>query len=170
MPIPSDSGVDSRRDTSDAAVDRPADEILDDAGSDADSRRYASLAQALAAHRVPTENHELIRAFTTAIGIAAYYERGSYIKAERIDAGPPLFINYGWTNGFESEDEVRRATGQGAECWPSGRGRGQWGVSHPVHRMHGGGGGGAKPDKPDYGTCPSCHLKLPATRRCDDCD
>ena len=56
-----------------------------------------------------------------------------------------------------------------AVIWSSGRGIGLWGVTHPVNNIGHGGGGPAK-EAPDYGTCPKCHLALPAAGRCYEFD
>lgn len=154
----------------DEPIDRVSSPGQEETRSDAellDGRRYASLAHALESRNIPRENHDLIKRFTAALAISAYYERGSYIKAVRSDGGPPLHINFGWTNGFRSEDEVIRAAGNDAERWRSARGRGQWGVSHPANKMRS--GEKAKPTRRQFGSCPTCHLALPATGRCDDC-
>jgi hypothetical protein len=131
------------------------------------SSTYPSLASALAAKSIPLENQVLIREFCEYIGIDRYEDRG-YIKAVRANRGPALQIHWGWTNGFESEDEARRSTGDRAPCWPSQRGTGLWGVSHPTNNI-GHGGGGPANELPDYGTCPSCNITLPATGVCDTC-
>lgn len=134
-----------------------------------DSRRYASLDRALFAHGIPLENHPLIRRFTAEIGIAAFFERGPYIKAVRKQSGPALNINYGWTNGFVSEDEVINAAGEDLKRWPSGRGTGLWGITHPIHGHASSSGGAARPAR-NYGVCPRCHMQLPASGRCSDCE
>lgn len=139
-----------------------------DGSSGSRHRSYSSLRHALEAHRIPAENHALIRRFCEAIGVVKFEERGSYLKAVRPDGGPALQINSGWTNGFLSEEEVREAVGDDAAYWPSGRGTGQWGVTHPIHAMRDG-GRDRKQSKSDFGICPSCFLGLPATRVCDNC-
>jgi hypothetical protein len=137
-------------------------------GGPTDSRRYISLGQALADQHVPVENHTLIRRITRAIEISGYYERSSYIRADRADGGRALWIAYGWTAGFKSEEEAIAAAGPDVARWPSGR-SGLWGVWHPVNRGHAGGGGRRREDS-DYGTCPKCFIKLPVSGRCDYCD
>ena len=133
---------------------------------DASSRVFKSLANALAANEIPVGNHALINKFCEYIGIDRYEDRG-YIKAVRADGGPALQIHYGWTNGFQSEAEVLAAVGE-APFWPSERGTGLWGVSHPVNNLDHGGGGPAKHLR-EYGTCPKHFLKLPATGICGEC-
>ena len=73
---------------------------------------------------------------TSAIGIQHYFPTGSYIKAVRLSGGSTPNIHYGWTNGFESREEAESATEGLADVWSSSRGDGQWGVTHPVNRMH----------------------------------
>ncbi len=137
-------------------------------GPDGADRVFRSLADALASHQIPDENHALIRRFCEHVGISRYEDRAGYIKAVRADGGPALQINFGWTNGFRSEAEVREAVGDDASYWESGRGTGLWGVTHPINNIGHGGGGTVKVTA-DYGTCPTCFLKLPATGTCDDC-
>lgn len=137
-------------------------------------RPFATLSQALAAHRIPIENHALIRTFTDEIGIAGYWGMQGYIKAERRGAGPALNINPGWTNGFRSREEVLRAIGElqavvGDDgVWTSDRGTDQWGVSHPLNRIGQSGPEVARQER-DYGTCPQCFCKFAANGTCQ-CD
>lgn len=147
----------------------PFDETEGADDSAVDARRYGSLSEALRDRRIPVENHTLIGRLTDAIGIAAYFERGAYIRADRRDGGPSLTINSGWTNGFVSEDEIVAAAGD-VERWPSSRGTGQWGVTHPVHGPGGGGAGVGKHEKRSYGTCDKCFMEFSAqgTCQCDD--
>lgn len=132
------------------------------------ARIFTSLRDALAAYRIPEENHTLIRRFCEHLGIVDYEERAGYIKAVRPDSGPALQINFGWTNGFRSEEEAHAAAGADAKVWPSDRATGLWGVTHPLNAI-GHGGGGPEKAAPDYGTCPNCFLTLPATGACDNC-
>src|SRR5690606_5475425 len=80
-------------------------------GMPEDRTEYASLGEALRAHRVPLENHRLIERLTGAIGIASYYVTSGYIGAERAHGGPALHIASGYTNGFLSEAELLAAVG-----------------------------------------------------------
>lgn len=138
-------------------------------------RRFATLDAALAAHRIPPENHTLIHRFSDALDVVAFYGLKGYIKAERRDGGPTLQINFGWTNGFRSRDEVVHALGdllpligeQG--IWPSTRGTGQWGVTHPVSRMGKGDRRKTAGLRRDYGICDTCFEKRAANRTCG-CD
>jgi hypothetical protein len=139
------------------------------ASSDPLGRRYSSLDRAFADQKIPVGNQTFIRAFCSRMGVSTFDKRSGYIKANRSGEGPALQIYYGWTNGFHSEDEAREAVGPGARVWPSERGAHLWGVDHPVTRAT-----SAAHSKPpvfvDYGTCPRCHLKLPAGGACDTCD
>jgi hypothetical protein len=148
--------------------ERPEDEVTD--ADDAvleDDRRYDSLEQVFQDRRIPLENQAIIRELTQAIGIEAFYDRGTYVKAVRSGPGKPLNIAYGWTNGFDSEEEVIQAVGD-VDRWVSGRAIGMWGLWHPVHG--GPSGGGAKSSRPDPGVCPTCTMELPSSGRCDYCD
>lgn len=132
-----------------------------------DRTEYASLGEALRAHRVPLENHRLIERLTGAIGIASYYVTSGYIGAERAHGGPALHIASGYTNGFLSEAELLAAVGDYAgDHWPSGRGTAQWGVTHPRSGVGGGGGGDARHNARDYGTCPECTMLIAANGTC----
>ncbi|MGQ0630016.1 MAG: hypothetical protein ACT4P1_03175 [Sporichthyaceae bacterium] len=127
------------------------------------AREFATLDEALAAHGIPPENHGVIRKITDGIGIVRYVGTSGYIKAERRDGAPALNIHSGWTNGFRSRAEVVDALGDWLpvlaedDIWPSGRSRGQWGITHPAH---GHWGGGVRNDVPsiDNGVCPVCFL------------
>ena len=134
----------------------------DDAG-----RRYASLDEALRDRKVPLENHPLIRALTSRIGVEGYYGMVGYIKAVRRGDGPALQIHYGWTNGFRSRDEALQAGGDTVVAWPSQRAIDQWGVSHPVHGSSSGGRREFEAERRDFGTCPVCRLAFAANGSCD---
>lgn len=80
------------------------------------------------------ENYEFIESFTTRIGIANYEpvktSSKRYVKATRIDGGRKLLINFGFTTGFRSEEEVVRFAGEATERGPSSL-PGTWFVKHP---------------------------------------
>ncbi|WP_444663619.1 hypothetical protein ACT17Q_15740 [Cellulomonas sp. CW35] len=130
-------------------------------------RRYASLDEALRDHKVPLENHALIRAITSRIEIKSFYAITGYIKAVRSHVGPALQIHYGYTNGFLSREEALHAVGDHVEIWPSRRGTGQWGVSHPVHGSASGGSRETRAERRDFGTCPICRYAFAANGTCD---
>lgn len=129
-------------------------------------QHYESLDEALREMHIPLENHPTIRNVTTAIGTKHYIRTGSYIKAVRLSGGPALNIHYGWTNGFESRDEAERATQGLVEVWPSGRGQGQWGITHPVNRMHESGVRQNGANEGTQGTCPTCNTLRSVTGTC----
>ena len=126
-----------------------------------------SLTESLAKSKIPVENHGFIRGFTDAIGIAGYYHRGDYIEAVRRAGGPNLYIHYGYTNGFISEAEVVRAAGN-ADREASAR-AGTWVVWHPINKKHASSARSADTRR-EPGLCPGCHMQLPATGQCDNCD
>lgn len=95
------------------------------------SRRYATLAEALAAFRMPPENHEFIEKYLSLVDPIGYYGRSGYIKVIRRDGGPAVQIHTGYATGFQAEAELRLTVGE-AEIWESDRGKGLWGVTHPV--------------------------------------
>lgn len=133
----------------------------------ADRAVFRSLDHALQAHGIPDENRSLIRRFCAELDIVQYDDMGSYIKAVR-SGGPALNIAYGWTNGFRSEAEGRSAAGDAAEIWMSQRGKGLWGVTHPINKIGHGGGGPTKPNR-TFGFCPRCNLALSADGQCGYC-
>lgn len=130
-------------------------------------RRYASISHALKERRIPLGNHNLIRRFVDAIGIAEIYGTTGYIRAVRLGGGPDLRIASGWSNGFVSEEEVVQVAGD-VERWESDARTGLWGLSHPEH---GGGGQGGSTSRAlrQYGVCPVCHIERRANGSCE-CD
>jgi hypothetical protein len=128
---------------------------------------YASLDAALEERGIPLENRPLIRSLADYVGIARVEGTTGYLKAVRAGGGPALLINYGWTSGFVSEEEARDAAGDTeVDAWPSERGTGRWGVSHPVHRMRDTSGSRTAPEERDYGSCPDCFVRRSATGAC----
>ena len=149
-----------------------SERVADDAGqgeeepvdmSEVDGRQFDSLNDALRVVRIPIENHRFIQRWVDSVGIGSFFERGSYIRAVRRGAGPALEIHSGYTNGFVSEEEVVQALGD-ERMWPSNRGTGQWGVTHPKagHARN----GVPKGTHPDYGTCPECFVAFSAAGTC----
>jgi hypothetical protein len=131
-----------------------------------------SLAAALSAAGVPPANHEFIRKFTDAVGIARYRfvdQPGKrYVVATRRDGGLDLHIYYGATNGFYSEDEVIRIAGEAADRRASGSRRGTWCVEHPVNNSRP--PGPRSRDVRREGTRCDCGLQRSLTGVCDNCD
>lgn len=130
-----------------------------------------SLLAALAKARIPVENHEFIRRFTTAIGIAEFravdWSDKPYVVAKRRDGLPDLHIYYGYTTGFTSADEVARTAGDGAVCQPSSR-KGTWYVEHPTNQVRPG-GERSRSVRREAGFC-SCGMQLSLTGTCGSCD
>lgn len=130
-----------------------------------------SLLAALAKARVPVENHEFIRRFTNAIGVADLQVVDSsdkpHVIAKRRDGLPDLHIYYGYTTGFTSEAEAIGASGAGAVCRPSSR-KGTWYVEHPTNRVRPG-GERARNIQRKAGFC-SCGMQLSLTGSCSSCD
>lgn len=126
--------------------------------------RYVDLEDALEDKKIPLENRAIIRAFVASIGCARFEATTSYIKATRSHGGPDLNIAYRWTTGFATREEAEAPGGVGV--WPWGR---RWGITHPVHKTHE--GGGASPAPPTSKRfCPTCHMELPLSGGCPDCD
>lgn len=142
-------------------------EYVEESGDD-DGSAYASLEAAFVHQRTPLENQAFIRRLLAGLDIIAFYDRGSYIRADRARGGYAIQIHYGYSNGFRSEDEITAGVGD-VDRWRSARGTALWGVTHPEHKLRSG-GGGAKVERREWGFCPTCGLKLPATGLCDSCD
>ncbi len=130
-----------------------------------------SLLAAMTRARIPVENHEFIRRFTTAIGIAEYRAVPSddkpHVVATRRDGLPDLRIYYGYTTGFGSAGEVVGAAGAAAEREPGSR-RGTWFVKHPTSRVYD--GSGRAQDKRREGSFCGCGMQLSLTGVCSNCD
>ncbi|OBY29616.1 hypothetical protein [Mycolicibacter kumamotonensis] len=130
-----------------------------------------SLLAALAKAKIPSDNHEFIRKFTTAIGIAGYrtVEEADkpYVIASRRDGRPDLHIYYGYTNGFTSEDEIVRIAGSGVGRSPSSR-KGTWYVEHPTNRVRAG-SERSRDVRREAGFC-ACGMQLSLTGACASCD
>ncbi|ORA56652.1 hypothetical protein BST22_01610 [Mycolicibacterium chubuense] len=131
-----------------------------------------SLTAALSAVGVPVANHDFIREFTTAVGIAEYLyinQPGKpYVIATRRDGGLPLHIYYGATNGFSSEEEVIRMAGPAADRRESGSRRGTWCVEHPVNRSRP--PGPRSKDVRREGAFCACGIQRSVTGVCPSCD
>ena len=129
-----------------------------------------SLLAALSKAKIPSENHAFITQFTSVIGITGYTAvdgSNPYVRAVRRDGLPDLYINWGFTNGFVSEDEIVRAAGRGVERKQSSR-KGTWYVAHPLTRVHAG-----SPRSQDVRREASrcrCGMELSLTGVCASCD
>ncbi|MDT5322788.1 MAG: hypothetical protein QOD88_5310 [Mycobacterium sp.] len=101
--------------------------------------RADSLTGALAKVRIPLENHEFIKRFTAAVGVAdcraVVGSDKSRVIATRSHGGPDLHIYYGYTTGFTSEDEVVRCAGSNVERGLSTSRKGTWYVKHPTNKV-----------------------------------
>ncbi|RRJ87869.1 hypothetical protein EG850_03175 [Gulosibacter macacae] len=137
--------------------------VSSSSASDARSRKFASLSEALSEMNIPFENHTLIRRIVEGCDVIGLYERGGYIKAVRRDGGRDLHIHSGFTNGFESAAIVQALLGE-VESFDSQRG---WGLVHPENKLREASATPAKAAPIDYGVCDSCFLTLPATGVCD---
>lgn len=130
-----------------------------------------SLLGALSKTRIPVENHQFIREFTSAVGItefrAVVRADQPYVIATRRDGLPDLYIFYGYTNGFTSEEEIARVVGRGVGCAPSSR-PGTWYVEHPINRVHRG-SERSRDVRRTAGFC-SCGMQLSVTGVCGNCD
>lgn len=130
-----------------------------------------SLLGALSKTRIPAENHQFVREFTSAIGISDFRVVESaarpYVVATRSDGLPDLHIHYGYTNGFTSEDEIVRVVGGGVGRAPSSR-NGTWYVEHPITRVHRG-SERSRDIRRTAGFC-GCGMQLSVTGVCGNCD
>ncbi len=130
-----------------------------------------SLISALSSARIPVENHEFIRRFTSAIGIrnfrAVISEDKPHVVASRLDGLPDLRIYYGYTTGFSSDEEIVEAIGGGADRGPSSR-NGFWYVAHPTNQVYS--GAERAKDKRREGAFCSCGMQLSVTGVCASCE
>ena len=87
--------------------------------------------------QIPLVNQRFVRHIVNVIGIDRFLSTSTYLRAVRSEGGPDLRIAYGWTNGFVSRDEARRAAGDAAEIDPSPdrAGHGLFGVRHPENKI-----------------------------------
>jgi len=113
------------------------------------------------------DNLVFVREMCDALGIPLFTVTEALIVADREVGQPSLNIAPGWTNGFNSEDEARTATGGNNPLWTSRRAKGLWGVSHPRNWTRD--GSGVARGQRDYGPCPTCGYELPATLKFDSC-
>lgn len=131
-----------------------------------------SLTAALSAVGVPAANHDLIREFTTAVGIADHHyvnQTGKpYVVATRLDGGLPLHIYYGATNGFHSEEEIIRMAGSAVDRRKSGSRKGTWCVEHPVNQSRP--PGPRSKDVRREGAFCACGMQRSVTGECPSCD
>ncbi|BBZ20875.1 endonuclease/exonuclease/phosphatase family protein [Mycolicibacterium gadium] len=139
-----------------------------DAGRESQSDSFVA---ALMKARIPAENHDFIRRFTTAIGIAEFraVERADkpYVIAVRRDGLPDLHIFYGYTTGFTSKEEIVAVAGGGVGCAPSSR-KGTWYVKHPINQVRPSG----KRSQSVTREAKMCHcgMQLSVTGVCSNCD
>ena len=130
-----------------------------------------SLIVALSEARIPGANHEFIRRITAAVGIAGYrvvHNVGkSYVVATRRDGGRDLHIEYGYTNGFISEDETIRVAPDAVGRGPSSR-KDTWYVAHPVNQVRD--GSERSRDVRRQARLCSCGMELSLTGVCGSCD
>lgn len=129
-------------------------------------RAYASIDDALRDHKIPVENHDLIRRVVRDLGGTTVQERSQYIRVDRPN-GPPLQIAYGWTSGL-TKDEADRYRGIAEEVWPSDGRPGLYGLTHPVHGAPSSGGGDGRIER-DHGRCAVCGMARAANGSCN-CD
>lgn len=131
-----------------------------------------SLLSALTKAQIASDNHQFIRRLTETVGIASYRAVGGdkpYVLAIRRDGLRDLRIYWGYTAGFPSEDDARRASGGAGDVAPSSSVKGTWYVTHPVNRVYRG-SERTKRVRREAGFCGSCGEQLPLTGVCGNCD
>jgi hypothetical protein len=130
-----------------------------------------SLVAALMKARIPTENHEFIRRFTSAVGIVDYRAvvetDKPYVVATRRDGLRDLRIYYGYTTGFTSLEETARLFGEGA-AHDAKSPKGTWWVEHPTNQVRPG-GERTRNVRREAGFC-ACGMQLSLTGSCENCD
>lgn len=121
--------------------------------------------------RIPAENHAFIREITKAADIIGYrvvhHVGKSYIVATRRDGGRDLHIEYGATNGFNSEDEAIRIAPNAVGWGPSSR-KGTWYVLHPVNKARV--TGERSRDVRRKATFCACGMEMSLTGVCGNCN
>lgn len=134
--------------------------------------RWETLDQAFQAHRIPMENWPLITRIVDHVGIDHYEgtDERRYIKAIRRDGQRTLRIAYGYTTGFQTEEDAVAAAGDVARA-PSSEGG--WYVLHPVNAVGKWyGGSGSKADKREAREmdCPLCGFRVTVGSTCEVSD
>jgi hypothetical protein len=131
---------------------------------------FDSLQGALSKAQIPAENHEVIRRFTSAVGITDYRvveaSSNAYIKATRREGGPDLHIHWGYTNGFTCEEEAVGIAGSAVRGASSRKGT--WYVEHPVTKVRPGSTRSASVRR--EGAFCDCGMQLSLTGVCSNCD
>ena len=107
-------------------------------GGNTDVETFTSVTAALDAIHMPLENRPLIEQFCRRLGITLFEKRSNYINAIRPDGGAALQIQYGWTNGFTSQAEVKSLAEDAKTYWKRQRRTGLWCVAHPINRLRDG--------------------------------
>lgn len=131
-----------------------------------------SLLSALTKARITSDNHKFIRRLTDAVGIMDYRVIDGdkpYVIATRRDGLRDLHIYWGYTAGFVSEEDARRASGGAGDIAPSGTVKGTWYVTHPVNRVYSG-SDRARREERNADFCGTCREQLPLTGTCGNCD
>ncbi|MBU9763539.1 hypothetical protein FR943_06745 [Mycobacterium sp. TNTM28] len=130
-----------------------------------------SLIAALSEARIPVENHAFIRDMTNAVGISGYrvvhHVGKSYVVATRCAGGRDLHIEYGATNGFDSEAEALHIAPNAVGRGPSSR-KGTWYVLHPVNQARV--GSERSRDVRRKAALCDCGMELSLTGVCGSCD
>ncbi|BBX66564.1 hypothetical protein [Mycolicibacterium psychrotolerans] len=129
-----------------------------------------SLLSALAKAKIPADNHAFIQKLMTAVGIVGYRAvvraDKSHVVAERRDGRRALHIFYGYTSGFDSQEEIVRFTGN-AVGKPSSR-KGTWYIEHPTNRVSP--TSDRSRDVRRTGAQCACGMQLSLTGVCASCD
>jgi len=125
---------------------------------------YSSLDEAMRLGNIPWDNHPTVRGIVEAIGIETLYAHNSSgIRAVRREPGPDLWIAYGNTSGFVSEEEARCAAPE-LQPWPDNKSGSRWGVTHPENKNRD--GGGMRRERPAAETCPRCFTEKASDGSC----
>lgn len=137
---------------------------------DHDDDAVESLIAALSKARIPPENHDFIRSMINAVGIAEIRvvdNAEPYVLAKRRDGRADLHIQWGYTTGFASEEEIISTVGPGFGRAPSSR-KGFWCVEHPTTKVRSG-GERSKDVRRQADFC-SCGMQLSLSGVCASCD
>lgn len=127
-----------------------------------------SLKSALLRARIPVKNHAFIQSMAAAAGLNQFRAidvTEPYVLATGSGLVPDLRIFWGYTTGFESQEQASAVSGVAGERPLSGKG--PWFVAHPTNRVRR--ESQQRSHRPKAALCPTCSTELPLTGVCDDC-
>lgn len=135
--------------------------------NDTSPEALVDFSAALRAFKLPLANQEFLAALEQRIPCLGCKVLDGYIKYFREDKLPALEIHYGYTNGFQSEQEVIQIFGD-VDRSESTRVSNIWWVTHPENKIRESGRSRSmKTSEETY--CPGCGMSLPKSQQCEFC-